>query len=135
MPTPFLVSRASARVSPSSSCSETSTGQLSTIVMAAHLLPDAGATMLRLAVTPPSSARRGSQVKGLMSPPPGEFLLPGRPRPDPGLKVCARSGSPAGRPPHPPCGRRPGADRELFGDLESVALVKRAVARARSLPG
>jgi hypothetical protein len=57
-PTPCLVSRASARVVPSSSWSEISTGQLSTVVMAAYLLPDAGATVLRLAVTPPSSARR-----------------------------------------------------------------------------
>jgi len=46
--------------------------------MAAHLLPDAGAAVLRLAVTPPSSARPGSQVKSLMSPP-GEYLLLGRP--------------------------------------------------------
>src|SRR2546423_6869673 len=44
MPTPSLASRASARVVPSSSCSEISTGQLSTVIMAAHLLPDAGAT-------------------------------------------------------------------------------------------
>src|SRR5438105_13939383 len=78
MPTPSLASRASARVFPSSSCSEISTGQLSTVVMAAHLLPDAGAAVLRLAVTPPASARPGSQVKSLISPP-GEFLLLGRP--------------------------------------------------------
>src|SRR5690242_3909275 len=77
MPMPSLASRASARVFPSSSCSEISTGQLSTVVMAAHLLlPDAGAAVLRLAVPPPSSARPGSQVKSLMSPP-GEFLLLG----------------------------------------------------------
>src|SRR5690242_7675945 len=65
MPAPSLARRASARVFPSSSRSEISTGQLSTIVIAAHLLPHAGAAVLRLAVTPPSSARRGSQVKGL----------------------------------------------------------------------
>jgi hypothetical protein len=39
MPAPSLASRASARVFPSSSRSEISTGQLSTAVIAAHLLP------------------------------------------------------------------------------------------------
>src|SRR5690348_14793402 len=97
MPAPSLASRASARVFPSSSVSEISTGQLSTVVMAAHLLPDAGAAVLRLDVTPPSSARQGSQVKGLMLS--GEFLLLSRPS----LSLCQRSMPDAD---HSACSRR-----------------------------
>src|SRR5436190_21978279 len=70
MPTPSLVSRASARVFPSSSRSDISTGQLSTVVMAAHLLPDAGA-VLRLAVTPPILRSTGIAGEGPHVPPPG----------------------------------------------------------------
>jgi hypothetical protein len=76
IPPPSLASRASARVCPSSSCSEISTGQLSTIVMAAHLLPDAGATYVAARgdtsiLRPTGTAGEGPPARS------GELSLPG----------------------------------------------------------
>src|SRR5690348_3494610 len=77
MPAPSLASRASARVCPSSSCSEISTGQVSTIVMAAHLLPDAGAAYV--AARGDTSILRPTGIAGeAPHAPTAHLLLPGR---------------------------------------------------------